>query len=196
MTDFLDDLRAEQKKQRVTPQQVYKVMNQSDLSAALRHIKNIIRNDALNNPTSKNLKGRCQMWGARSAARIDQTADIKTDEYIINRNYLASDNYSDFATGYNYTWMITAPLYEVKENIGFMSNTSRIVLTKRGKIFLNDLKKLCEQNKISVKFCAHAEWNAANKLHSGEVYVDFDKEFKAKGKLVNTYIVVEYSVKL
>ena len=200
MDDFLDEVRGVQKRQlakQKTPQQIYQELHQVELESSLAFIKNSILDEAKNNLTGKTLKGRIPLGGSRILARINRTEDVNTGYYTINRNYLVGDkDYTDYCTGNDYTWMYTAHLYEVNEDRGFFSNTCRITLTKRGQVFLEELKKMCAAQKITVKFCAHAAWHAANNIHNEDIFVNYGYEFKAKGKLVNVYPAVEYLVQL
>ena len=200
MTDFLSELRSVQKeelKKQITPDQVYKRLNQSALDFALHSIQSAITDEAKKNPTSKTLEGKFPLCAPCYTARINRTRDVVTKDYIIDFNILPGDDYSDFATQNNdCTWLRLAPLYHIEQSHGIISNKCRFTLTERGKAFCAELKKMCAAQKITVNFCAHAAWRAANTFYSGDVFVDLDKEFKAKGPLINYYLAVDFSVKL
>ena len=200
MPNFLDEARNAQKQQvakQITPQQVYEKMHRAQLHFSLADIKNKIIDAAKDNPTSKILKGTIPLRAGQSnLARINQVADVNTEYYTINRNYIPGDDYyDDYCTGHNETWMRTAALCKIEEDCRFFGNKCRISLTKRGKVFFDELKRMCAAENITVNFCAHAAWRASNG-DSADFFVDFDHEFKAKGRLFNVYLAVNYLVKL
>lgn len=200
MTSFLNQVRetqAQQLKKRKTPQQVYKELNQNELQKSLNGIKNQVKQEAIKHPESKTLKAIVPLIGGYAQAIIDAAGDTKTEEYFINRNLLGGDwTYPDYSTQQPTTWLCTQPLYQIDEDLGMFGNKVKILLTKRGKAYFDELKNLCAAEGIAVKFYVHASWKSANPMYSDDVFVEYNKEFKAKAKLTNVYPAVEFVVKL